>query len=909
MSIKLLVAGLLILFLVQTSSATIIVNNSSTNGYVNNITMNGARWTAYNNGSLAMNLNSTYLTNLTCYYSLDESGTAIIQGINGTSNGYPVSSCQAAWNSGTMLNVNSTIGSIGNSTTFNGSDYISFPTLILTDNFAVSYLSKINHGALNAMTFGGSTASQGYIWELDTIRNRVANDGGAKVADIIYQVSQDPTWKRMSSIVISGNVSVYKNNIYAASSVQTSPFTITASRIAGTFAPNYYFNGSIDELAVWNGTIQGTNITFNTQITPTISNVTASAGNVLKRIAVNFSNNGTSTNITIYARQTGTSTWNLIRTNISSGTSYNIPLTTQYNTMDFKVEVNDNGTNTPIITDLAFEETGIPMIEGISSLYSTSNSSILITPSCSGFDVEPIYSVTNGSLFFDATTHIFNFTPIFEDGGTIKNLNFSCSYNGTVVYNTTKLIIYRDWSNLIDYPGNPVLPKGTSIYNSGGSSTPYINNAQYLNGVYYGYPDSATGSWKNFVLWTSTDLKNWTVHPTYPLALTTNTTTGWDNGSILHSSIIKHNSTTWYMYYSASTLNASIGWGNLSGIGAIGLATSTDLVNWTKYSNNPIYYGNPSSSNLSYTPSVIQIGDTLYMYYWNASLGGTDGAEYATSPSSDGINWTYGGIVLSRNVGDWDYSYTTVAFDNFVIQNTNGFYEMSYIIDGAPVPVQRMGYAISEDGINWYKYQGRIIFDGDVYVGNGNLYQYENYMYLYYNHVVAGNYNGSLAWIQSTTTGLYKEVSNTIYSDSAITYNLSPNGYNTLNISVVPLSDSVIMNITTWNTTGDYYKKFNSSGGNFTITAGGNPRNGKMQIKLNGTNYATVQANSTGYFRWVYSGGAGESQLEFSVMRGETNYPLVAVEVTLGTAAAIALYTIYRRRGRGGRIYGFMPFL
>jgi len=38
--------------------------------------------------------------------------------------------------------------------------------------------------------------------------------------------------------------------------------------------------------------------------------------------------------------------------------------------------------------------------------------------------------------------------------------------------------------------------------------------------------------------------------------------------------------------------------------------------------------------------------------------------------------------------------------------------------------------------------------------------------------------------------------------------------------------------------------------------------------------------------------------------------PFTAVEVAaMATAAAIALYTIYRRRGRGGRIYGFMPFL
>jgi len=158
--------------------------------------------------------------------------------------------------------------------------------------------------------------------------------------------------------------------------------------------------------------------------------------------------------------------------------------------------------------------------------------------------------------------------------------------------------------------------------------------------------------------------------------------------------------------------------------------------------------------------------------------------------------------------------------------------------------------------------------------------------------------------------GIYTRVSNNISNSGLITQNESINWSidNILNASITPSASSITVNVTTWNTTGDYYKKLNLTG-NATITAGDNPRNAKMQIKLNGTNYATVQVNSTGYFRWVYSGGAGESQLEFEFIKVQLN-PFTAVEVAaMATAATIALYTIYRRRGRGGRIYGLIPFL
>jgi len=134
---------------------------------------------------------------------------------------------------------------------------------------------------------------------------------------------------------------------------------------------------------------------------------------------------------------------------------------------------------------------------------------------------------------------------------------------------------------------------------------------------------------------------------------------------------------------------------------------------------------------------------------------------------------------------------------------------------------------------------------------------------------------------------------------------------NTGSIILIP-TNSINFTLTTWNTTGDYYKKLNITG-NATITAGDNPHNARMQIRLNGSNYAIVNTNSTGYFTYSFTDGAGEHQLEFSVIgtgvgNGSISYPAIAVAGVLGVAASVAIFTIWRRRN-GGRMYGFIPFL
>jgi predicted GH43/DUF377 family glycosyl hydrolase len=119
----------------------------------------------------------------------------------------------------------------------------------------------------------------------------------------------------------------------------------------------------------------------------------------------------------------------------------------------------------------------------------------------------------------------------------------------------------------------------------------------------------------------------------------------WEVGGVASPDVIKIGD-TYYMYYQGDN-----GTGNIK----IGLATSSDLVNWTHYSGNPILTtgaGGAWDDNWVSNPTVFEEGGTYYMFYEGDS--GTESAiGYATSP--DGITWTKnaGNPVLQKNAG-WD---------------------------------------------------------------------------------------------------------------------------------------------------------------------------------------------------------------------------------------------------------------
>jgi predicted GH43/DUF377 family glycosyl hydrolase len=155
------------------------------------------------------------------------------------------------------------------------------------------------------------------------------------------------------------------------------------------------------------------------------------------------------------------------------------------------------------------------------------------------------------------------------------------------------------WDDLAVHPGAIIFDEGlyTMFYvgfsNSGGEWG--IGLAESVNGV------------------------NWEKYPN-PVLMST---AGWES-QIASSSAIKVRTTYYLYYYGRNLLHLNIG-----------LATSNDKINWTRYHGNPILTSDqPWEETGVYYPSVIMRGKEYIMIYMNAS-----GTGFGKATSSDGINW------------------------------------------------------------------------------------------------------------------------------------------------------------------------------------------------------------------------------------------------------------------------------
>ena len=172
------------------------------------------------------------------------------------------------------------------------------------------------------------------------------------------------------------------------------------------------------------------------------------------------------------------------------------------------------------------------------------------------------------------------------------------------------------------YSGNPVLsPEGSedgaafaSVWKEGDTYHMYYS---YWNGdgkIRIGHA-------------TSSDGKDWTKDTENNPVLEPGTDT-WENEHVLCPWVWKEGD-TWYMIYH----------GRGSAKEAIGLATSSDGVNWTKDSNNPVLEGSGSGweGNSVENFGVMKVGSTYYLWYESAASGER---QTGLATSTDLINWT-----------------------------------------------------------------------------------------------------------------------------------------------------------------------------------------------------------------------------------------------------------------------------
>ncbi|MEE9506531.1 MAG: hypothetical protein V3V98_05230, partial [Thermoplasmata archaeon] len=168
----------------------------------------------------------------------------------------------------------------------------------------------------------------------------------------------------------------------------------------------------------------------------------------------------------------------------------------------------------------------------------------------------------------------------------------------------------------------------------------------------------------------------------------------WNSQSVSNPTVISAEG-MYRMWYNG--LNES------SGYYSIGIALSSDGLNWTESGMNPVLEKAPSgwdAGSVQY-PTVLRIGNEYKMWFYGIAqppwITGEGNVGYANSP--DGYNWTKhpGNPVISKGPG-WDSD----ALESGPVVYQNGLYEMWY--NGHSSGVSRIGYANSTDGIAWTKY-------------------------------------------------------------------------------------------------------------------------------------------------------------------------------------------------------------
>lgn len=294
--------------------------------------------------------------------------------------------------------------------------------------------------------------------------------------------------------------------------------------------------------------------------------------------------------------------------------------------------------------------------------------------------------------------------------GVIKTLSF---YTSKVGFPNTLAMPLRSFEPFTYATGtpNPIMPLNTNSNNTLAQDVPYINTSQNVGGTFYaltaGYVSAASAG-QTALVYSTTDFQSFTY-----VGLAWSCASGqWDDHSLLHPTTIKLGS-TWYAYYSSK---------NAAGTKEqVGVVTSTDFINWTKFGSNPVITDNVA------VPSIVHIGNMLYLYVADRNAGNKI-VYYTTSDATPFGPWTLGGDAVTIANSDWDVWSIRVE-DPMVVLNPQGYYEMTYSVENVnsnfklPFTQQAQGYAISANGAPpWTKLQAPILLGDGIAGSVNNLY-------------------------------------------------------------------------------------------------------------------------------------------------------------------------------------------
>ena len=197
---------------------------------------------------------------------------------------------------------------------------------------------------------------------------------------------------------------------------------------------------------------------------------------------------------------------------------------------------------------------------------------------------------------------------------------------------------------------------------------------------------------------TSTDLKHWTIQPRV-LAVLPGT---WESGALWAPYVIAKPGGGYLMYYTGVASNSAQ---------KIGIATSDDLFNWTRYSGNPVFRPDTSwakwDSLVDWSacrdPYIYNEDGTYYMLFTATTKAGY--GAIGTAVSTDLFNWTDNGPMYVHSG-----TYAWHAIESVFMLKRNGLYRLFFSEETTPPGISFMQAASMYSG--WQIGQRQILDPG-----------------------------------------------------------------------------------------------------------------------------------------------------------------------------------------------------
>ncbi len=247
-------------------------------------------------------------------------------------------------------------------------------------------------------------------------------------------------------------------------------------------------------------------------------------------------------------------------------------------------------------------------------------------------------------------------TDIQISAGEVTNVTLTLLPTGQ---GTGSIYINVNWGNqasIINYSYNPIF---TTQDNPSMPNAVSTSKILYDKGIYKMWYLCTYNSGKGNIWYAeSQDGINWQNKSDRPVFV--NDAPGaWDDYTVGPGAIIKDNQGNYLMYYN--------GWSNQYGQWQVGLATSADGINWERY-NDPVLRADSANEFKIGAVSVLKYNNIYYMYYSSSPIDYYDNMRINLATSTDGLNWSkYSGNPILSPTLTWEgvgVTFPAVIYDN-----------------------------------------------------------------------------------------------------------------------------------------------------------------------------------------------------------------------------------------------------